>query len=443
VDCRTARAQMRDTSHLTDEQKQQLAVHVSSCAACRDDASDPIGHALAHTTMELALPSSGFTQQVIARLPHTSPAVLAQQAEARRRWHRILASVVAIGLLVAAMMVNQWAGLANTAVGVVAQALQQILSAAVWPVALMLVGAGILAIWLSAVMQRPNPYRVVGVAVTACLLLIATGTVTWLADRANATAPASRRSTLFQPIEIDHTIRGNVVSFSGDITVTGQVEGNVVSLLGDVRLEQGATVAGNVLAGNGNLQGEPAQVAGQVWHGAYGAALASGVIGAEARTLSTETVRGLTGLLAGIISFILAGLVLLLWPQRVIITSQTLYERPWVALLTGIAAFVLLVLMLLPVLGLLAITVAGLLLVPPLLLVFHLPFVHGLAAIGYTLGQRLTGTATASSALWGVAVQMVLVVGLGIWIPFVGLSLFYALASLGLGAYILSRRAII
>jgi hypothetical protein len=78
-----------------------------------------------------------------------------------------------------------------------------------------------------------------------------------------------------------------------------------------------------------------------------------------------------------------------------------------------------------------------------LLIVVHLPYVQGLAAVGQALGQRLTGAATLTGALWGVAVQLVLVLGLGIFAPFAGLAAFYLLASLGIGAQVLERRSLI
>jgi hypothetical protein len=143
------------------------------------------------------------------------------------------------------------------------------------------------------------------------------------------------------------------------------------------------------------------------------------------------------------VTLALSALVVMLWPQRTLQTSRVLPRRPWLALSIGVLITGLLALLALPLLALLALTVVGLLAVPLLLMLVHLPYIQGLAAVGQALGRRLTGTVTVGSALWGIAAQLVLVTLLGIFAPLAGLVAFYLLASLGLGAQLLERQALI
>jgi hypothetical protein len=448
VDCRTARALIGQTDDLTPAQKDDLVAHLTRCAACHDDAADPMGRLLAQTMAELALPPPDFTHRLLVRLPPASPLELAQQAARRRRRWFITAGIAGVGLLIGVVALGRslqlrWGG---TSLGLAAQAIQEISAAAVWPLLLMIIGGAILASLLVNLLRRPTTQFALSIAAFTCLLVIVTGVVTLLVDRANASAvkpsqPAAV-ATILYPITLVRDTGGNVTSLAGSIKVAGDVGGNVVSLLGDVTLGEEARVAGSVLVGSGRLTGQETQVAGRIHHGANDFALASGVPGTDANDLSPRAVRLLTGLLGALITFTLAGLMILVWPHRVTNASAVLHTQPWVAFGLGVVFTLLLVLLALPVLALLAFTVAGLLLVPPLLLALHLPYVLGIAGLGQTLGRRLTGTTAFSSALWSVAAQMMLVLGLSLWVPLAGLIVFYLLAGLGLGAYVLSRQVL-
>jgi len=88
----------------------------------------------------------------------------------------------------------------------------------------------------------------------------------------------------------------------------------------------------------------------------------------------------------------------------------------------------------------LAATLVGLVLVPILLLVVHVPYVVGLAAVGQALGAQLTGRPSVGSAIWGMAVQLAAVLVCGLLLPWLGLTVFYILGSAGLGAALLDMR---
>jgi predicted anti-sigma-YlaC factor YlaD len=445
VECRTAHALTGREPHLAADEHQALEAHLADCPACRDDLADPLGRALAQTTIELALPPPDFTAKLLQRLPQESPLELARQAKRRqRRQQQILIAGVGGGLVagvgLGASMQPAWAG---TALGLAARGILDIAAVFAGPLLGCLVAIAVLAVLLQRALRQSTTAFTLSAAAFACILVLTLGGLIGATDWAQVTAAPQTAAvaTLFQPIQAAGTIQGNVASLWGDIVVDGQVSGHVVSVLGDVTLRPSAIVHGDVLAGSGELRSQSDQVAGVERRGVLGTTIALRAVGNGTEQLSPGVVRGLTGLLGALIMLALAGVVVLLWPQRTIQTSRVLPTRPWLALGTGIIITALLALLTLPLLALLALTVVGLLLVPLLLLLLHLPYIQGLAAVGQALGARLTGNVTTGSALWGVAAQLLVVIGLGLIMPTIGLAAFYLLASLGLGAQLIERRS--
>lgn len=444
MDCRTARTLMINEGALTPDEQQTYRDHLATCPACRDDQADPLGHALVQTTLEMALPPPDFTLNVLKRLPKASPLELAQQAarQQRRRWASVAAGTVAVATilaLVGAALQPLWAG---TALGLTAQIVRDVAAAAAVPLIVMLVGAIVIALLLQTILQWPTSGRTLGAGALAIVLLAFTGLVVQQNDQRIITAGSqgATAATILSPLHISDTIQGNVASLGGDIVVNGSVSGNIGTIVGSVQLQPNARIGGDVLVGTGQITNLGADVAGAVRYGPGAAALGQALGSNGASQYSAGAVRGLAGLLGALITLALAALVVMLWPDRTLRTSRIVPAQPWAALGLGVLITVLLALLALPVLALLAVTVVGLLLVPLLLMLVHLPYVQGLAAVGQALGQRLTGAVTIQSALWGVAAQLVLVIGLGLFSPIAGLTAFYLLASLGLGAQVLERR---
>jgi hypothetical protein len=368
---------------------------------------------------------------------------LARQATRRqRRQQQILlagsALVLVAGTGLGMSLQPVWAG---TALGLAARAILDIAAVFAGPLLGCLTGIAAIGFLLQRTLRQSTTTFTLGAAAFACMLVLGLGGLIRATDRAQATPQTTAVATLFQPIETRGNIQGNVASLWGDIVVDGQVDGQVVSVLGDVTLRPGAQVHGDVLAGSGELQSQSDQIAGVEQRGVLGTTIALRAVGNGTEQLSPEVVRGLTGLLGALIMLALAGIVVLLWPQRTIQTSRVLPARPWLALGTGVLITALLALLTLPLLAFLALTVVGLLLVPLLLLLLHLPYIQGLAAIGQALGERLTGNVTTGSALWGIAAQLLVVIALGLITPTIGILAFYLLASLGLGAQLIERRS--
>lgn len=442
MDCRNAHALMSREERLTPDEQTQLASHLQYCAACRDDQADPLGRALSQTMIEMALPPPDFTFKVLQRLPKESPLELARNdaRQQQRRWSLIAASSTALlGVLALVGMSLQsvWDG---TMLGLTAATIRAVAAAAAGPLVVAGASAVVLLLLLQIVLRRPTYGRAVGSAALACALLLVFGATIRVSDRANS-ENAAPGSTLFSPVQASQSSVGTIASLLGDITVAGNVDGDVGSLFGNVALAPGAQIKGDVLAGGGRVDAAPGQVAGSVRPSVGGLALGKALFQDDATQQPPGFVQALAALLGALVALALAGLVVMLWPDRTLRASRVLPMRPWVALGLGVLITVLLALLALPVLALLAVTVVGLLLVPLLLIALHLPYVQGLAAVGQALGERLTGTVTIASALWGVAAQLLLVLSLSLFAPVAGLVAFYLLASIGLGAQLLERRA--
>ncbi|HEY0737016.1 MAG TPA: zf-HC2 domain-containing protein, partial [Herpetosiphonaceae bacterium] len=378
MDCRTAHTLMAHDEPLGPDEQRALEAHLAHCPACHDDFADPMGRALAQTTIELALPPPDFTAKLLQRLPKESPLELARQAERQQRqrqqkWVGGMVVVVAASIALGLGLQSFWSG---TALGLAARGILDIVAVFAVPFLGIVVCAALVAFLLQRALRQPTVGFTLGAAALACGLVVASGALFRSLDH-SATSPTVQNAavvTLTEPVRAMGDIRGDVVSLWGDIVVDGQVSGNVVSILGDVTLNQGARVAGDVLAGSGEITTSQAdQIAGVERRGVPGTPIGLRAVGASAEQLSPSLVRGLTGLLGALITLALAGILVLLWPQRTLHTSRSLPTRPWLALGIGVLITALVALLTLPVLALLALTVVGLLMVPLLLLVVHLP----------------------------------------------------------------------
>jgi len=419
--------------------------HLAACAACRDDAGDPIAKVLLPLSSSPAQPSADFTQRLLAQLPRESPLELQRRAAERARRSRFVFAAGGAALVVAALLIGTLLqpALAGSALGLFASAARRIVVQAAVPLVMLLAAAAVAAFLLRAAAREPTAIRVWGGAAVAVMLLLAGAGAVLVSDQAaiEQGAVAGDTATVQRSIVVDGVRSGDVVSAWGDVVINGDVRGDVASLTGNVVLDDGR-VAGDVFAGAGAVEAGTGAVAGSVFHGPQGLALSNVLRGSGTNTLEPGVARAVTALLGSLITLALAALLVVLWPPLALGASAVLPARPWLALGLGILSTCLLALLALPLLALLALTVFGVLLVPLLLLLAHLPYVQGVAVVGQALGRRLSGAVTLSSAVWGVAAQLVLVACLALLSPLAGLAAFYLLGSLGLGAWMLwwSRR---
>jgi hypothetical protein len=263
------------------------------------------------------------------------------------------------------------------------------------------------------------------------VLVIALLTVNMLGSRGDL-------GTVASSLDIGAPVAGDVTSLGGDIVVRDDIMGDVVALAGTVILHEGSHVYGSVLAGGGTLS-----VAGTIDQVLFDVPeeippLAADATGSNSTLdLTPATVARLGGLLAELATLLLGALLVMIRPSAAAWGSRQLMRFPGRAVVVGLLSTAGLVVLALGGSVVLAATVAGVLLVPILLLLLHLPYVAGVATVGYTIGHRLTGSQASTSAIWGIGLQLVLLLALGLTMPMIGLLIFYLLGAVGLGGTLL------
>lgn len=244
-------------------------------------------------------------------------------------------------------------------------------------------------------------------------------------------------------IQVGGTVGGNLVVFGGDVTCAGTVRGDVVALGGNVTLQNGALVEGDVSAVGGAVTGEPfATVRGQIrssWGTFKGLSPSLPPVG---RPWEWQWERGWTwdvlgGFFTKMLSVLVAVLVVVLFPDRVHKVRQTVLAAPWASLGVGVLAFIAGGIVGLVLLITICLAIFGALV---LVAVWALGML-GLAALGLEVGERILkgfgaqAFAPAIAVLVGAFVLLLLT-----YLPCcIGALIYLAIASLAIGAAILSR----
>lgn len=420
----------------------ELVLHFAECAACRDDAADPLGRLLAHVSQDFVAPPLNFTQWVITRLPQASPQQLAQHTQQRRRWFTALSLVPVAVLLLALTFGPVFQGLvAGSALGLLAAALRQVAAAARWTLVVMTASVAASLGLFASVLHVPSTRRALGAIAAAVALLAASAGVGVAVDRANAqrarTEP-SAAATVASAIDVQQPVRGDVSSLWGKVSVGQPVQGNVASIFGNIRAQ--APVNGHVLVGGGQFTGNPALARAGVVTDLNKLVLASSVPGLSQMAWSPQSIRVVAGSVGAVLVLVLLGLSALLWPNPLARASTTLATQPGVSIGLGMLLLSASVLLLGPLVALLAWSVVGLLSLPLLLVFVHLPVLFGLAVVGGTLAVRIFGRATIWQTLLTNGVLLLGLLGLALLLPLVGLVALYLVASVGFGAMVLSTR---
>ena len=429
------------TDHDTAPLRDELASHLTQCAACRDDAADPVGRLLAHMSHDFARPSTNFTQQVLARLPHASPQQLVQQTQSRRRrlW-ALAAAPVAVLLVALAFGPTLQSLLAGSALGVLADTLRAVAAAAWLPLVLALGSAVAAMILFGRVLRTPTTrFALSAVAVTAALVAASAG-VGVVIDRSNARrADASAATaTIASPIDVGAPVPGNVSSIWGDINVDQSVQGNVTSVFGHVAAH--APVDGSVLVGSGQFSGDPALVADGVVTDLDQRVLASGVPALSRVAWSPQAARTAVVSVGTVLLLVLLGLSASLWPDPLARASTALAAQPGPSLGLGVLLLGISALLLGPFVALLSWSVVGLLSLPLLAVFLHLPVIVGVAVVGGTLALRMFGRATLRQTLLANGIVLLSLFVLALVVPWLGAVALYMVASVGFGAMLLSTR---
>jgi len=427
------------TDHDTAPPGDELASHLMQCAACRDDAADPVGRLIAHVSHDFVLPSATFTQQVLARLPHASPQQLVQQTQTRRLW-ALAATPVAVLLLALAFGPTFQGLLAGSALGVLADTLRAVAAAAWLPLVLALGSAVAGMVLFGRVLRTPTTRFALSAVAVMAVLVAASASVSVVIDRSNArrAGASATTATIASPIDVGAPVPGNVSSIWGDITVDQPVRGDVASVFGHVVAR--APVAGSVLVGSGQFSGDPALVAQGVVTDLDQRVLASGVPALSRVAWSPQAARTAVAIVGTVLLLVLLGLSASLWPDPLARASAVLAAQPGPSLGLGVLLLSMGALLVGPFVALLSWSVVGLLSLPLLAVFLHLPVIFGVAVMGGTLALRLFGQATLRQTLLANGIVLLSLLVLALVVPWLGAVALYVVASVGFGALLLSTR---
>lgn len=261
---------------------------------------------------------------------------------------------------------------------------------------------------------------------------------------AGQTAPGDV-ATVSRPIVVQGVVEGDVTSWSGSIFIEGEVRGDVVSYAGTIELGPGATVGGSVLALGGEVRrAAGAAVAGQQLNleQAPGGQLIAGVAGifGTDEGAASDLPQPLVAVALGLVALLLSVACALVWPRRTAGVSLALRRAPARSIAVGLLTTLLLALLAVPAGALLALSLVGLPLLLPLLLLLQTPYIFGLAGLGRAIAGRLGGPLPAPAATTvGALLILVPLILVGALAPVWSAALFYLIAGVGLGAAILSR----
>jgi len=215
---------------------------------------------------------------------------------------------------------------------------------------------------------------------------------------------------------VDGAVDGDVTSWSGAITISGVVGGDVVSYGGAVMVTATGHVGGHILASGNTLRMENgAVVAGQKIAGGGGGALASLVdlLDPSAGVSGNGAVgRVLFGRVLGVLLVAFCLLYLAFWPGRIAVAGATLQRLTGRALALGLLTTLVLALAALPLAGLLLASVVGVPLLIALLALALALYVYGLAVLARTLSARRATPPDNASALSVTTIAITIVLAL-------------------------------
>ncbi len=226
----------------------------------------------------------------------------------------------------------------------------------------------------------------------------------------------------------------DLLAINGDVNVKGQVANDVVAVLGDVHLFPTARVGGDVIVIGGKLtKDEGAVVSGDtVQRGLEGAFAMSEIPSVPTGSVNMLTVNALMFL--GLLG--LGILFAALMTRQVGTISSYIEKSWWKSLLWGILGGLLIM----PIAGILAVTIIGIPLILVEAVLISLALALGLVAVSQLIGKKVT------RALRRPGQPMMLEVVVGIivlflvnLVPFVGGIVCVLASTMGFGSALVNR----
>jgi hypothetical protein len=243
-------------------------------------------------------------------------------------------------------------------------------------------------------------------------------------------------------VEQGGTVRGDIADFGGNISLAGTVGGNILALGGNVSLSESAVVNGNISMMGGSVQrAAGSTVTGGVTNntGNFAPPIPPVPPVAPSPGRFSPFANGfniLGGFITALAFAALGALVVIFAPDATKRVGNTVESKPFYSAGVGCLTFLLV-----PTLSILLIfTLIGIPVSAILVLVLTLAGLFGWIAIGYLAGEKILQALKARDILPVVAVVVgILILGLLTAIPFLGALVWVVVATLGLGAVVLTR----
>jgi len=228
-----------------------------------------------------------------------------------------------------------------------------------------------------------------------------------------------------------------VVAIGGNITVAGAVDKDVVAIGGYVNLKPGASVGGDVVSVGGSIIRSKGTIVG-------GEITEIATIGFAPLTQGFRKM-GLGWIFGGalvlrlitLLAFLaLAAILVAIFEKHVSKASEIVDKSLWKSFLIGLLGMLVFV----PFIGLLAISIIGIPLIPLWCLLFAAAVIMGYIVVSDIIGRRILAAAGKKNIAMILEVLLGLVIlGLAGLIPIIGWIVKSAAIAVGLGGVIITR----
>ena len=225
-------------------------------------------------------------------------------------------------------------------------------------------------------------------------------------------------------------VSGNVVSIGGSITVAGKVKGDTVAIGGSLSLKDWSQVGGNAVSIGGKVEKSArATVKGDIAEVSF-----PGVVGITPAKAAGGWI--IFSILSFIAFLVLAIILVALFPNQLGKVSSAVEGNLLKTFLFGLLAIILFV----PVIILLAISIAGIILIPVWVILVLVAGLFGYIAAAHFIGQKILKALklTVKTMIVETMVGLILLALVGL-VPILGGIIKLIISCMGLGGIILTR----
>ena len=225
-------------------------------------------------------------------------------------------------------------------------------------------------------------------------------------------------------------VSGNAVSIGGSLTVSGRVKGDAVAVGGSLYLKDRAQVGGNAVSVGGVIEKSPrAVVKGDVTEVSF-AGMGGITPGMAAGGLTIFSILSFIGFL------VLVVILVALFPNQLGKVSAAVEGNLFKTFLYGLLVIILFV----PVIILLAISIAGIVLIPVWAILVMVAGLFGYIGAAHFIGQKILKAAklNVKTMMVEALVGIIILALIGL-VPFAGCIIKAILGCMGLGAVALTR----